>query len=176
MVKRRANTKAKVTVEEFDETKKLFLLDIKNTTHMDEIPPQAIINWDHTGINYVPVSSWTMEAPGTKRVEIIGKNDKRQLTAVLGCSMSGDFLPPQLIYQGKTKKCLQFPDSWDVTYSENHWANENTTHQYIINILLPYLQGKRKELKLSPTHRALVLFDNFKGQCTEETQMTSMLS
>ena len=97
---------------------------------MDEIPPQLIINWDHTGINYVPVSSWTMEAPGTKRVEIIGKDDKQQLTAVLGCSMSGDFLPPQLIYQGKTKKCLshfQFPGSWDVTHSENHWANENTT-------------------------------------------------
>ena len=98
MVKRRSNTKAKVTVEEFDEIKKLFLLDIKNTTHMDEIPPQLIINWDHTGINYVPVSTWTMETPGTKRVEIIGKDDKRQLTAVLGCSMSGDFLPPQLIY------------------------------------------------------------------------------
>ena len=117
-----------------------------------------------------PVSSWMMEAPGTKRVKIIGKDDKRQLTAVLGCSMSGDFLQPQLIYQGKTKKCLphfQFPDSWDVTYSENHWTNENTTRQYIINILLPYLQGKKKELKLSPTHRALVLF-NFKGQCTEE--------
>ena len=171
MVKRRANTKTKVTVEEFDETKKLFLLDIKNTTHMDEIPPQLIINWDHTGINYVPVSSWTMEAPGTKRVEIIGKDDKRQLTAVLGCSMSGDFLPPQLIYQGKTKKCLphfKFSDNWDVTYSENHWANEDTTRQYIMNILLPYLQDKRKELKLLPTHRALVLFDNFKGQSTEE--------
>ena len=39
-------------------------------------------------------------------VEIIGKDNKRQLTAVFGCSMSGDFLPPQLIYQGKTKKCL----------------------------------------------------------------------
>jgi len=81
---------------------------------MDEIPLQLIINWDHTGINYFPVSSWTMETPGMQRVEIISKDDKQQLTAVLGCSMSGDFLPPQLIYQGKTKKCLphfQFPIS-----------------------------------------------------------------
>ena len=167
----KANTKTKVTVEEFDETKKLFLLDIKNTTLMDEIPPQLIINWDHTGINYVPVSSWTMEMAGTKHVEIIGKDDKRQLTAVFGCSMSGDFLPPQLIYQGKTKKSLphfQFPDSWNVTYSENHWANESTRRQYIMHILLPRLQEKRKELKLRPTYPALVLFDNFKGQCTED--------
>ena len=37
-----------------------------------------------------------------------------------------------------------------------------------MNILLPYLQGKRKELKLLPTYCALVLFANFKGQCTEE--------
>lgn len=34
MVMQRANTKAKITIEKFDETKKLFLLDIKNTTHM----------------------------------------------------------------------------------------------------------------------------------------------
>ena len=69
---------------------------------------------------------------------------------------------------GQTKKpYFRFPESWDVTYNENHY-NENTTHQYIKNILLPYLEGKRKELKLAPTHRALVLFDNFKGQCTEE--------
>ena len=55
-----------------------------------------------------------------------------------------------------------------MTYSENHWANENTTRHYIMNILLPYLQGKRKELKLLPTYRAFALFDIFKGQCTEE--------
>jgi len=36
-----------------------------------------------------------------------------------------------------------------------------------MNILLPYLEGKRKELKLALTDHALVLFDNFKGQCTE---------
>ena len=42
----------------------------------DEIPLALIINWDQTGINYVPVGSWTMEVEGTKRVEIIGKDDK----------------------------------------------------------------------------------------------------
>ena len=68
IVKQRAKTKAKVTVEEFIETEKLFLLDIKKITHKNEIPPQLIINWDHTGIYYVLVSSWTMEAPGMKQI------------------------------------------------------------------------------------------------------------
>ena len=63
-----------------------------------------------------------MEAEGVKRVEVAGKEDKWQLTAVLAGSMTGDFLP-QVIYQGKTQHCLpqyQFPPKWQITYSINH--------------------------------------------------------
>ena len=61
MVKQRANTKAKVSVENYDEIKKLFLLDITNNVLMDEIIPEMIINCDHTSINYVcecPLGQW----------------------------------------------------------------------------------------------------------------------
>ena len=34
-------------------------------------------------------------------------------------------------------------------------------------ILLPYVSQKRAELGLSSDHRSLVVFDRFKGQCTE---------
>ena len=172
MVKHRANTKTKVTVEDFEELKKLFLLDVRNIVQMDEVPAQLIINWDQTGIDYVPASNWTMEQVGLNQIEIIGKDDKQQLTAVFGCSMAGDFLPPQLVYQGKTNRCLpqyKFPTGWDITFTENHWSNEETTRRYIINILLPYLDQTKKELKLDADHRALLIFDNFKGQCTENT-------
>ena len=47
-----------------------------------------------------------MEKGGSKRVEIAGIDDKRQITAVFAGTLVGDFLPPQLIYQGKTKKSL----------------------------------------------------------------------
>ena len=98
-VKRKATTKAKVDVKEFEEIKRLFLLDVKNVVQMD-------VNWDQTEINYVPVSSWTMEAEGSKRVELIGKDDKRQITVVFAGSLGGDILPIQVIYQGKSLKCL----------------------------------------------------------------------
>ena len=170
-VKRRVNTKAKVTVEHFDELKKLFLLEFNNAVEMDEVPSELVINWDQMGINYIPISSWTMEEEGSKRVEVVGKDDKRQLTALFACSMSGDFLPIQLVYQGKTARCLpkyQFPSDWDITFSANHWCNESTMHQYIDKIILPYLCQKRKELKLPPEQPAVMIFDNFKGQCTED--------
>ena len=61
-----------------------------------------------------------MEKEGSKRIEIVGSDDKRQLTAVFGASLAGDFLPPQLVYKGKTSPCLpvgvKFPSDWDLTY------------------------------------------------------------
>jgi len=46
-----------------------------------------------------------------------------------------NFLPPQLIYQGKTPQCLppldNVPSNWDMTFSENHWANETTVMRYL---------------------------------------------
>ena len=46
-----------------------------------------------------------MEKEVAQRVELAGKDDKHQLTAIFGGSVAGDFLPPQLIYQGKTYQC-----------------------------------------------------------------------
>lgn len=100
---------------------------------MDQIPADLIINFGQTGLHFVPISEWTMEAEGTKRVEVAGEDDKRQLTAVLAGSMAGEFLPPQLIYQGKTSQCLpcvEFPDEWHITYSINHWSNERVCCAY----------------------------------------------
>ena len=57
-VKRRATTKAKVTVENFESLKEQFLLDVKNVVEMDEIAPELVINWDQTGIYYVLVALW----------------------------------------------------------------------------------------------------------------------
>lgn len=168
-VKRRANTKSKVTVEEFEALKAQFIFDIEVISQMEEVPDDLIINWDHTGINYVPTSNWTMAEEGSSRVEIVGLGDKRQITAVLACTLSGKFLPPQVIYSGKTARCLptvSFPKSWHVTFTQNHWANETTTIDYVNKILLPYIKDTRDKLLLSSNHSALVLFDRFKGQCT----------
>lgn len=90
-VKRKACSKAKIDVERFKEIKEVFLLDVKNVITMDEIPVELIINFDQTALNYVPATSWTMEKEGTKRVEVVAKDDKWQITAVFGGSMSGDF-------------------------------------------------------------------------------------
>ena len=79
MLSERPQVKAKVTVDNFKELKEQFLLDINQVIVMDEIPADLVINFDQTGLHFVPVSEWTMEAEGTKRVEVAGKDDKDSL-------------------------------------------------------------------------------------------------
>ena len=63
---RRASTKAKLSASNFEELKTQFLFDIKVIIEMEEIPGDLVINWDQTGIHYVPVSSWTMAKAGSQ--------------------------------------------------------------------------------------------------------------
>ena len=151
-VKRRASTKAKVSVSDFNQLKAQFVFDVKAVIKMEDIPCELVINWDQTGIHYVPVSSWTMAKEGSKRVEIAGIDDKRQITAVFGSTMSGDFVPPQLINKGKTSKSLPsvtFRSEWRVNFTENHWSNENTMVDYLEKVLFPYAEKKEMSSSLS---------------------------
>ena len=50
-----------------------------------------------------------MADEGSKQVEIVGADDKRQITAVFGITLLGDFLHPQLIYTTKCLPSVRFP-------------------------------------------------------------------
>ena len=150
-VKRKANTKAKIAVTDFNELKSQFLIDIRTLRDLEEIPDCLVLNWDQTAIKYVPVAEWTMEKQGSKKIKIAGLDDKCQITAVFVATMSGGFLSSQLIYKGTTRACLptvRFPDSWHITYTHNHRCNETTMKLYIEKIIVPYIQRKKTELKL----------------------------
>ena len=93
LVKRKACSKAKFDSEHFENLKENFLREIKSVVTIDEIPDELILNFDQTALNYVPVTPWTMEEEGAKRVEVIAKDDKKQITAVFCGSMAGEFCP-----------------------------------------------------------------------------------
>ena len=65
--------------DNFEKLQDQYLLDVKAVVQIEEIPEELITNWDQTGIKYVPVDTWTMEKEGSKRVQVIGADDKRQI-------------------------------------------------------------------------------------------------
>ena len=150
-VKQKATTaKSKHSNADFVRMKQQFLADVMTTVEMEEIPAELILNWDQTAIKTVPSSTWTMDAEGSKRVEVPGVNDKHLITAVFCGSLAGDFLPVQVIYQGKTNHChprYQFPQDWDITHSPKHWSNEETMVQYVENIVIPYVAAIRATIE-----------------------------
>ena len=48
-------------VPDCEQCKEQFVFDVKTIMEFEEIPDNLVINWDHIGINYVPVGTWTME-------------------------------------------------------------------------------------------------------------------
>ena len=146
-VKRKDNQGPKY-LENFTQLKYNYLSNIAGIVDVEEISPCLIINWDHTALKYVPVGSWTMAKEGSKIVPIAGVDDKRQITAVLGTTLDSFFLPPQLIYQGKSPNCLpkiRFPDDWHIMYTPNHWANELTQLITYRKLFCFTFAGRRKK-------------------------------
>ncbi len=167
--KRRGTTKARFLPEQFKQLKTSFLQEIINIVTMEDIPAELIFNWDQTGLNLVPVSTWTMACKDSKRVEIKGLGDKRQITGVFCGTLIGEFLPIQFIYTGKTARChpsYEFPADWDVTHTPNHWSNEGTMIQYIDNVIALFVSSVRDNLGKDHDQAALGIFDNFTGQLT----------
>ena len=103
--KRRGTKAAKKLPDDFQTLKAKYLERIKAKVKQFNIPPQLIINIGETGVPIVPVSQWTLEETGSTSVPITGLDDKRQITALLACTVCGDLLDPQLLYQGTTERC-----------------------------------------------------------------------
>ncbi|TFK78242.1 hypothetical protein K466DRAFT_441015, partial [Polyporus arcularius HHB13444] len=104
------------------------------------IHPDMIVNADQTGISLFPTGKYTYELKGAKDVSIVGHDEKRQTTVVVASSMSGNMLPFQSVWGGKTAESLpaeEAPrhaeaDKLGFTYGHGdtrHWSFRETTKQ-----------------------------------------------
>ena len=166
-VKRKGTKAARHVPQDFSELKQNFLKRIRDVVRDYGITPDLVINFDQTGSKLVPSSQWTLEVEGRSQIEICGLEDKREITLVLACTMSGVLLPPQVIYAGKTERCqaaINFPETWNVTHTENHWSNTGSMIEYAEKVLLPYINRTR----IGHHARALLIFDVFAAHRSKE--------
>lgn len=64
------------------------------------------LNLDQTQLTYVSLGRQTFDLKDLIPVPIKGIDNKRQMTATFTVSVSGSFLPIQLIFNAKTKHCF----------------------------------------------------------------------
>ena len=67
------------------------------------IPPELIINGYKASF---PLGDGPWLQRGSRRVEVAGLGDRRQITAIFADTLSGAFLPMQLLYQGKSDRYM----------------------------------------------------------------------
>ena len=106
------------------------------------IPADIAINRDETPPSYVSPGKYTFNFKGAKNVTINGIDDRRQITATFAISATGEFLPMQLIYFGKTKRCLRnfpFPHPFQVNYTENYGSNQRKAIEHFEKVIFLYL-------------------------------------
>ena len=173
---RRIATTARIPVAPalIAETKFDFQRKIRQLQSLHSIPNDLIINFDQTPLPYVVTGNSTLHEKGAQSVPLQGKGKKKQITGTFAVSMTGDFLPMQLIYEGKTPRCLprdvEFPMEFDVTFTPNHWSNEEKCIQLLNKVIFPYLKKKKHDLDLPEDQKSLLIYDVFTGQTTENVK------
>ena len=97
---------------------------------------------DQTPLSYVSPGKYTFVVKGVKTLK--GIDDKRQITARFAASMSGESLPIQVIYEGKTRRCLPkyaFPENFDTTFSGNRWSNTEKAISFLKKVVFPHFKN-----------------------------------
>ena len=173
---KRAGTTSRPPVPQglYDECRVEYLGDIDKKIKKYKIPPALILNSDQTPSSYVSVGKSTMAVRGDKSVPIKGITDKRAITLNFVVTLSNQFLPMQVIYSGKTKasqpRDFSFPAGFSITQNPKHWSNEVETLKLIDEIIVPYVVKTRADLKLAKDQKALLIWDVFRGQMTDEVK------
>ena len=158
---RRATRPGKKTPENITQILTDAALRLVSTISQHNVSIFLIVNSDQTGVRYSAGAIETYAPTGSKQVEAVGKDEKRAFTLMVGISMSGEVLPFQVVYTGKTSGSLPTSDAPNYTkatkelkfhfeYSGNdtYWSTMATMQSYVTNILAPYFESHRKQLNL----------------------------
>src|ERR1700729_2282971 len=117
---------------------------------------------------------------GEKQVATMGMDEKRAFTLVPSISASGELLPMQTIFHGKTSascpskgaRCYNEAKDqgfkFEPSQSHTYWSMQATMQLLVNDIIAPYFNRKKEELGLPPTQCSLWMIDCWLVHKSEE--------
>ncbi|THU84605.1 hypothetical protein K435DRAFT_616765, partial [Dendrothele bispora CBS 962.96] len=124
------------------------------------VPAELRVNTDQTQTVYQQGTKATWEKKGSKQVPAVGINEKRAFTLVPSISASGEVLPFQAVFSGKTDVSVPGPDARSYreakelgfqlvpSKGDNYWSTLETMKSLVNNIIAPYFEEKKTELAI----------------------------
>lgn len=162
--------------------------DILNTSFLRQayiirdhaIPAALRVNTDQTQTVYQMGGRKTWNKSGEKQISTMGMDEKRAFTLVPSISASGELLPMQAIFHGKT--CASCPSRESRRYSEaqglgfkfepsrshTYWSTQATMRDLVNGIIAPYFDRKKAELELPSSQCSLWMIDCWSVHKSEE--------
>ena len=139
-----------------------------------KIHNDLILNFDQTPLGFTCPAKTTFTEKKVETVPIGNLDDKHQITGTFVVNLSGEFLPIQLIYTGKTDLChpkVEFPKGFDITHSPNHWANKGIAMSLLKKIVFPFVNKKRESLSLSKDEKLCSFLTYSKGKQYQQSMI-----
>ncbi|KAG8707251.1 hypothetical protein FRC09_001934 [Ceratobasidium sp. 395] len=113
--------------------------------------------------------TWT--ATGERQINVLGAEEKRAFTLLVAVALSGDLLPFQAIYAGKSDRSVPGSDSpgWSeaqrlgflLEYSNTgtYWSTFETMCSWVTKVLAPYFEAQKAKHGLSADQQCIVQLD-----------------
>ncbi|KAF8990656.1 hypothetical protein BDZ89DRAFT_1097549 [Hymenopellis radicata] len=155
---RRATRAAKKVPENVDEVLQEAFIREAYIIRNFNIPAELRVNTDQTQVVYQQGNKTTWNEVGAAQVPTIGLEEKRAFTLVPSISASGEVLPMQAIYGGKTdgscpsRKSPSYVDAQKLgirflpSKTDTYWSTHETMHDLVDNIIAPYFDAQKKKL------------------------------
>jgi hypothetical protein len=121
-----------------------------------DIPAALFVNADQTQLVYAPGDKMTWVQEGAKQIRVVGLEEKRALTVMVGASCDGEAVPPQSIYTSKSARSLAsktakgYQEATDAgltfvsSMSTTYWSNQHTMKLYVNENLVPSLKNVKQ--------------------------------
>ena len=169
---RTPTTKMREIPVDLQEKDRVYLQVLSRAIAKYNIPPVLRGGCDETNTQFVSVMSRTKAKRGSKRIRLLGVgHEKTQITVMItvmeervGNPNESEILPPQLIFEGTTKKChpkeSTIPgDDWLISHTKSHWQTPISMAEYLKGIFFPYKNRIICELNLPADQWTLLKLD-----------------
>ena len=161
LVLRACTSMSQTLPKDIEEKIGTFCQQIRHVRENSDFPYALIANMDETPIYLDIVPSKTVDRKGKKSIRVRTTNsEKRHITATLCCTAAGTYLPPFVVFKGKTSRPLRkvtIPKGVIATTQQKAWMDEPRTLMWIAKVWKPYIAGRP----------ALLTLDTFSAHLTE---------
>ena len=142
----------KERVEALSPEKFLEFFEILQQSPVREVRPANRWNMDETGIMEGITASQTVFAEAGAKKVYVKKQKRNKWTTIIECvSAEGNYLPPTIIWQGKSVQQQWFPEetvqleNWSFTASKNGYSNNNIGLEWLTDVFIPHTKTGRND-------------------------------